>query len=107
MPGLVDMHVHLRDPGFEEKETIESGAAAALAGGVTTLVCMPNTRPVLDEPALIGYVLDRGRDTGINIYPAAAMTKGLEGKEITRWGFFRKREPQVFPMTEGRLPMPG
>jgi dihydroorotase len=86
MPGMVDMHVHLRDPGFEEKETIESGAAAALAGGVTTLVCMPNTRPVLDEPALIEYVLDSGRDTGINIYPAGAMTKGLEGKEMASMG---------------------
>jgi len=86
LPGLVDMHVHLRDPGFEEKETIESGAAAALAGGVTTLVCMPNTRPVLDEPALVEYVIDRGRDTGINIYPAAAMTRGLEGSQITSMG---------------------
>lgn len=86
VPGLVDMHVHLRDPGFEEKETIESGAAAAVAGGITTLVCMPNTKPVLDEPALIEYVLDRGRDTGIDIYPAAAMTRGLKGKEITSMG---------------------
>ena len=86
MPGLVDMHVHLRDPGFEEKETIESGAKAAIAGGVTTLVCMPNTEPVLDTPALIEYVLDRGRYTGINIYAVAAMTKGLEGKEITEMG---------------------
>jgi len=86
LPGLVDMHVHLRDPGFEEKETIESGAVAALAGGVTTLVCMPNTRPVLDEPALVEYVIDRGRDTGINIYPAAAMTRGLEGSQITSMG---------------------
>jgi dihydroorotase len=86
VPGLVDMHVHLRDPGFEEKETIESGSAAALAGGVTTMLCMPNTRPVLDEPALIEYVLDRSRKTGIKIYPVAAMTKGLEGKEITQMG---------------------
>ena len=90
MPGLVDMHVHLRDPGFEEKETIESGAKAAIAGGVTTLVCMPNTEPVLDTPALIEYVLDRGRYTGINIYAVAAMTKGLEGKEITEMGLLSR-----------------
>jgi dihydroorotase len=86
MPGLVDMHVHLRDPGSEEKETIESGAASALAGGVTTMVCMPNTRPVLDEPALLQYVIERGRNTGVRIYPAAAMTRGLEGMEMTSMG---------------------
>ncbi|MCD4670625.1 MAG: dihydroorotase, partial [Actinomycetia bacterium] len=83
MAGLVDMHVHLRDPGSEEKETIESGARAALAGGITSMVCMPNTSPVLDSPSLIKYVMDRGKDTGCNIYPVAAMTVGLEGKNMT------------------------
>jgi len=86
MAGLVDMHVHLRDPGFEEKETIESGASAALAGGITSMVCMPNTSPVLDSPSLIKYVIDRGKDTGCNIYPAAAMTVGLGGKNMTEMG---------------------
>jgi len=86
MPGMVDMHVHLRDPGFEEKETVESGAASALAGGITTMLCMPNTRPVLDEPALLQYVIERGRNTGVRIYPAAAMTRGLEGREMTSMG---------------------
>ncbi len=86
MAGLVDMHVHLRDPGSEEKETIESGAGAALAGGITSMVCMPNTSPVLDSPPLIKYVIDRGKNTGCNIYPAAAMTVGLEGKNMTEMG---------------------
>ncbi len=86
MAGLVDMHVHLRDPGSEEKETIESGARAALAGGITSMVCMPNTSPVLDSPSLIKYVMDRGKDTGCNIYPVAAMTVGLEGKNMTEMG---------------------
>jgi len=86
IPGMVDIHVHLRDPGFEEKETIESGAESALAGGITTLICMPNTIPVLDSSALMKYVLDKGKGTGVNIYPAGAMTKGLGGKEITELG---------------------
>jgi len=86
MAGLVDMHVHLRDPGFEDRETIESGARAALAGGITSMVCMPNTFPVLDSPSLIKYVIDSGKDTGCSIYPVAAMTAGLEGKDITDMG---------------------
>jgi len=86
MAGLVDMHVHLRDPGLEDRETIESGARAALAGGITSMVCMPNTSPVLDSPSLIKYVIDRGKNTGCSIYPVAAMTAGLEGKNITGMG---------------------
>ena len=86
MAGLVDMHVHLRDPGFEEKETIESGARAALSGGITSIACMPNTSPVLDSPSLIKYVIDRGKETGCNIYPVAAMTTGLKGENITEMG---------------------
>jgi dihydroorotase len=96
MPGLVDMHVHLRDPGSEEKETIESGAASALAGGVTTMVCMPNTRPVLDEPALLQYVIERGSNTGVSIYPAAAMTRGLEGREMTSMGLLAEAGAACF-----------
>lgn len=86
MAGLVDMHVHLRDPGLEDRETIESGASAALAGGITSMVCMPNTSPVLDSPSLIKYVISRGKDTGCSIYPVAAMTAGLEGKNIAEMG---------------------
>ena len=62
-PGLIDMHVHLREPGFSHKETIESGARAAAAGGFTTIVCMPNTSPAGDNPATIGWIKDRARDT--------------------------------------------
>src|SRR5213596_3037500 len=62
-PGLIDMHVHLREPGFSHKETIESGARAAAAGGFTTIVCMPNTSPVADNPSTITWIKDRARDT--------------------------------------------
>ena len=96
MPGLVDMHVHLRDPGSGEEETIDSGAAAALAGGVTAMLCMPNTEPVLDDPALIEYVLRRGRATGVDILAAAAMTRGLGGREITDMGLLREAGAAAF-----------
>ena len=62
-PGLIDMHVHLREPGFGHKETIESGARAAAAGGFTTVVCMPNTSPAADTPSTIAWIKDRARDT--------------------------------------------
>jgi len=86
LPGLIDMHVHLRDPGFEEKETIETGARAALAGGITSIACMPNTEPVIDSPSLVSYITGKAPGTGCNVYPVAAMTKGLEGREITEMG---------------------
>lgn len=86
VPGLVDMHVHLRDPGCEEKETIESGAGAALAGGVTSLACMANTEPAIDSPSLVSYITGKAASSGCNIYPVAAMTRGLEGKEMTELG---------------------
>ena len=82
-PGLVDVHVHFRDPGFEYKEDILSGAAAAKAGGYTSVVCMANTKPAADSTQVLDYVRDRAADTGINIYQAAAITKGLKGKELT------------------------
>ncbi|MES0341659.1 MAG: dihydroorotase [Candidatus Humimicrobiaceae bacterium] len=86
VPGLVDMHVHLRDPGFEEKETIETGAQAALAGGITSIACMPNTKPAIDSPSLVNYITGKAAVTGCNVYPVAAMTRGLEGREITEMG---------------------
>ena len=79
-PGLVDMHVHLRDPGQTHKEDILSGCAAACAGGVTSLVCMPNTVPSVDSPETVKYIIDRAKETGIHVYPAAAITYGLSGK---------------------------
>ena len=80
LPGLVDMHVHLRDPGQTHKEDIVSGCAAAAAGGVTSLVCMPNTVPAVDSPDTVEYIVEKSRQTGIHVYPAAAITYGLSGK---------------------------
>src|SRR5213595_3908378 len=82
-PGLIDMHVHLREPGFAHKETIASGARAAAAGGFTTVVCMPNTSPVADDPSTITWIRDRARDTAsVNVLPAGAISKNLEGLEL-------------------------
>lgn len=85
-PGFVDMHVHLRDPGFEDEETIETGALAAVKGGVTTVACMPNTNPVIDSDALVKYILEKSQDAACRILPVAAMTKDLKGKDITEMG---------------------
>src|SRR5438067_5569055 len=82
-PGLIDMHVHLREPGFAHKETIASGARAAAAGGFTTVVCMPNTSPIADNPSTITWIKDRARDTAsVNVLPAGAISKNLEGEEL-------------------------
>jgi len=82
-PGLIDMHVHLREPGFAHKETIASGAAAAAAGGFTTIVCMPNTLPVADNPSTITWIRDRARDTAsVHVLPTGAISKNLEGLEL-------------------------
>ncbi|MBF0359095.1 MAG: dihydroorotase [Magnetococcales bacterium] len=90
-PGLVDMHVHLREPGYEYKETIAGGTRAAAAGGVTSVAAMPNTKPVTDDPSVVGYVLDKARIGGIvNVFPIGAVTKGLNGKELTEMGLLIK-----------------
>jgi dihydroorotase len=77
------MHVHFRDPGFTYKEDIITGAAAAAAGGVTTAVCMPNTKPVIDTPELVRYMLDRARSAAIEVLPYAAVTVGQKGSDLT------------------------
>lgn len=82
-PGLVDMHVHLREPGFEAKETVTTGCAAAARGGVTTLVAMPNTRPATDCPEIVGLVREKAASTGVNVLPAGAVTVGQKGQELT------------------------
>lgn len=82
-PGLVDVHSHFRDPGFTYKEDIFSGAEAAAKGGYTTVVLMANTRPAVDNPQTLSYVLEKGRQTGIHIETCAAITKGMGGKELT------------------------
>ena len=82
MPGFVDLHVHLREPGFEYKETIASGAAAAARGGVTTLCAMPNTNPVIDSPEAVMDIIERAEDAPVHVLPVGAVTKGQEGKEL-------------------------
>jgi dihydroorotase, multifunctional complex type len=79
MPGLTDIHVHLRDPGQTHKEDILSGCAAAAHGGVTSLVCMPNTVPAADSVEVIEYIKEKAGQAGVRVYPAAAITKGLSG----------------------------
>ena len=81
-PGLMDAHVHFRDPGFTYKEDIITGAAAAAKGGFTTVVCMANTKPVVDNVDTLKYVLEKGNTTGIHVLSAAAVTKGLGGSEM-------------------------
>ncbi len=83
VPGLVDLQVHFREPGFEYKETIASGAAAAFAGGVTSVVVMPNTRPSLDTPERVRFEINRGVAEGINLMVAAAATRDLRGTDVT------------------------
>jgi dihydroorotase len=86
-PGLIDIHVHLREPGFGHKETIGSGARAAAAGGFTTIVCMPNTSPVADDPSTIAWIKSRAATAAcVNILPAGAISKDLAGEELAPIG---------------------
>jgi dihydroorotase len=86
-PGLIDIHVHLREPGFSHKETIESGARAAAAGGFTSIVCMPNTSPPADSPATITWIKDRAADLAcVNVLPTGAISKNLAGEELASLG---------------------
>jgi dihydroorotase len=90
-PGLVDMIVHTGVPGKEHRETLATASAAAAAGGVTTMVCMPNTEPVIDDVALVDYIKRRAMDIAyVHIHPMAALTKGLEGTEMTEIGLLSR-----------------
>ena len=90
-PGLVDMRAFLGEPGAEHRESIASGSHAAAAGGVTTIVCTPETNPPIDDPAIVDYLLRRARDTAVvNVHPAAALTKGLRGEEMTEIGLLKQ-----------------
>ncbi|RPI03332.1 MAG: dihydroorotase [Calditrichaeota bacterium] len=82
-PGLMDMHVHLREPGREDKETIDSGCAAATAGGFTAVACMPNTTPVCDTQEVVRFIKKKAEKLLVDVFPVAAITKGRQGKEIT------------------------
>jgi dihydroorotase len=89
-PGLVDMRAFIGEPGAEYRETLASASEAAAAGGVTTIVCQPNTDPVIDDPAIVDFVLRRARDTAIvHVHPMAALTKGLEGLELAEIGLLK------------------
>jgi dihydroorotase len=86
-PGFIDMHVHLREPGFEYSETIETGSRAAAAGGFTSICCMPNTSPVNDNATVTSFIVDRAREHAIvNVYPIGAITKKSEGEELAAIG---------------------
>lgn len=87
VPGLIDMHVHLREPGQEYKETIETGTLAAASGGFTSVCAMPNTIPVNDNSQVTRYILNRAKDAGkVNVYPVAAISIGLEGSRLCEYG---------------------
>lgn len=86
-PGFIDMHVHLRDPGFEHAETIESGSRAAAAGGFTSVCCMPNTNPVNDSATVTSYIVERARQRAVvNVFPIGAITKSSAGEELAAIG---------------------
>jgi dihydroorotase len=101
IPGLIDARVFIGEPGAEHRETIASASQAAAAGGVTSLVMMPDTNPVIDDVALVEFVLRTARDTAIvNVLPAAAITRRLEGREMTEFGLLREAGAAFF--TDGR-----
>src|SRR5687767_2160721 len=92
VPGLIDIHVHFREPGDEEEETVASGAAAAVAGGFTTVCCMPNTKPALDNEGMVEFILEEAQRAGLaNVLPIGAITKAREGKELAEIGSMHER----------------
>ena len=102
--GLVDIHVHLREPGQEYKETIASGTRAAVAGGVTSIACMPNTKPVIDDPAIVEFINKKAAEEGTaHVYTFAAMTTGLNENKITEMGLLK--EAGVVGFTNDGLPL--
>lgn len=97
IPGLIDLHVHLRDPGHEDSEDLESGSRAAIAGGFTTVVAMPNTDPVIDNVPMATYIQEKSRRLGYaDVIPSAAITKGEMGKEITEIGMLKEAGVPAF-----------
>jgi dihydroorotase len=101
-PGFIDPHAHLREPGYEDKETIETGSAAAAAGGYTAVICMANTNPVIDDPSVVEYITCRASQVGkCRVYVAGALTKGLQGEIINEY-FHLKRVGIVALSDDGR-----
>jgi dihydroorotase len=97
VPGLIDVHVHLREPGHEYKETIASGAAAAVAGGFTAVCAMPNTNPVNDNAQVTRFILDRARAAGLaRVYPVASITRGLKGEQLSEFAELKEAGAVAF-----------
>lgn len=90
LPGLCDMHVHLRDPGQTHKEDILTGCEAAAAGGVTAVACMPNTIPAVDSPEVVEYILEKAKNAKARVYPVGCITKGLKGDELCDYEALKK-----------------
>ncbi|MDR1940111.1 MAG: dihydroorotase [Clostridiales bacterium] len=104
MNGFFDMHVHLREPGFEYKEDIESGTGAAVAGGFCGVCCMPNTKPMCDNPAVVSYIKERARQAdNCKVYPIASITKGQRGEEITE--MFKLKRAGAVALSDDGLPV--
>lgn len=91
LPGLVDAHCHLRDPGYEYKEDISTGSRSAAKGGFTSIACMPNTDPVADNPAVVTYIIEKAKKEAlVNVYPIGAITKGQKGEELAEMGSMKE-----------------
>ena len=109
VPGLIDMHVHLRDPGYEYKETIETGCRAAAFGGFPAVCCMPNTNPVNDCRQVTEYILEKAaKAAGARVYPVAAVSKGLKGEHLCEYGELKEAGAVALsddgnPVTNSRL----
>ncbi len=88
--GFCDLHVHFREPGDEDKETLESGSLAALSGGFTRVCAMPNTNPPIDSPESVSFIIEKSKDCPIHIHPIGAVTKGQKGKEISEMGLMKE-----------------
>src|SRR5256884_6075917 len=90
-PGFIDLHTHLREPGQEYKETIATGASAAVAGGWTTICAMPNTDPVNDSPAVTSFIVEQSEKGGLaNVFPVGAIKKGAKGEEMAEMGEMKR-----------------
>ena len=107
--GFCDMHAHLREPGFESKETVASGVRAAVRGGFTDIACMPNTNPVNDNKVVTEYIIRRAREEGFaNVYPVGAITKGSDGKELSEMSAMKNAgiiavSDDGKPVSDGRM----